>query len=153
VGCQAQRNAGGLQDVVVSHVAQVVLTAETDRNAVVVLEGERHAAERAVSDGFVVGAVDVAELAGWDRLVLEILHTPNITDTTDVVKRCGIGYAGSMHTMPPRTGPILNFVVDDDLIRRLDDFRYTRRFPSRAAAVKALLRWALDQQPDLTPES
>src|SRR5437016_11212464 len=101
-----------------------------------------------MSDGFVVSAIDMAELAGRDRLVLEFLHTLNITDTTDVVKPCEIGYAGSMQTMP-RTGPILNFVVDDELIRRLDDFRYTRRFPSRAAAVKALLRWALDQQPEL----
>ncbi len=43
--------------------------------------------------------------------------------------------------------PILNFYVDTALLKRLDDFRFRNRFPSRAAAVKWLLDWALKQNP------
>ena len=35
----------------------------------------------------------------------------------------------------------LNFLVDPALLKRLDDFRYQRRFPTRAAAIKWLLKW------------
>ena len=47
----------------------------------------------------------------------------------------------------PSQKPFLSFVVDDDLLEALDDFRYAQRFPSRAAAIKWLLRWALEQKP------
>jgi hypothetical protein len=40
--------------------------------------------------------------------------------------------------------PILNFVVDQDLLQRIDDFRFQNRFDTRAAAVKWLLDWALN---------
>jgi hypothetical protein len=40
--------------------------------------------------------------------------------------------------------PILNFVIETDLLRRVDDFRYKHRFPTRAAAVKWMLKAALD---------
>ena len=43
--------------------------------------------------------------------------------------------------------PILNFVIDPELLQRVDDFRYKQRFPTRAAAVKWLLLWALKQKP------
>ena len=43
--------------------------------------------------------------------------------------------------------PLLNFLVEPELLKRLDDFRYKNRFPSRAAAIKWLLTWALDQKP------
>jgi hypothetical protein len=43
--------------------------------------------------------------------------------------------------------PFLSFVVDTDLLKHLDDFRFTNRFNSRAAAIKWLLAWALDQKP------
>jgi hypothetical protein len=43
--------------------------------------------------------------------------------------------------------PFLSFVVDADLLKRLDDFRFKNRFDSRAGAIKWLLAWALDQKP------
>lgn len=39
--------------------------------------------------------------------------------------------------------PILNFVVDPELLKKLDDFRFKYRFVTRAAAVKWLLEAAL----------
>ncbi len=45
--------------------------------------------------------------------------------------------------VPRSEKPYLNFVIEDELLKRIDDFRYAQRFPSRAAAVKALLEWAL----------
>jgi hypothetical protein len=45
--------------------------------------------------------------------------------------------------------PFLSFVVDPILLKRLDDFRYKNRFPTRAAAIKWLLAWALDQKPSV----
>jgi hypothetical protein len=48
-----------------------------------------------------------------------------------------------MQTMP-RTGPILNFVVRPEFLRRLDKFWHENEFPSRAAAVKWLLEAGLD---------
>jgi hypothetical protein len=43
--------------------------------------------------------------------------------------------------------PILNFVIDPALLKRVDDFRFRHRFGSRAAAIKWLLEWALQQKP------
>lgn len=43
--------------------------------------------------------------------------------------------------------PLLNFVIEPDLLKRLDDYRFKHRFPSRAAAIKWLLDWALRQNP------
>ena len=43
--------------------------------------------------------------------------------------------------------PFLSFVIDPDLLKRLDDFRFEQRFATRAAAIKWLLAWALDQKP------
>ena len=43
--------------------------------------------------------------------------------------------------------PLLNFVIETDLLKRVDDFRFKHRFASRAAAIKWLLDWALDQKP------
>lgn len=48
--------------------------------------------------------------------------------------------------------PILNFVIDPALLSRIDDFRFKSRFESRAAAVKWLLEWALDQGPEVKRE-
>jgi len=48
--------------------------------------------------------------------------------------------------------PVLNFVVEPDLLKRLDDFRFRNRFPSRAAAIKWLLAWALVQKPPVEKE-
>lgn len=43
--------------------------------------------------------------------------------------------------------PFLNFVIDEELLKKIDNFRYDNRFPSRAAAIKWLLAWALKQNP------
>jgi len=43
--------------------------------------------------------------------------------------------------------PFLSFVIEPDLLKRLDDFRFKNRFATRAAAIKWLLAWALDQKP------
>lgn len=50
---------------------------------------------------------------------------------------------------------LLNFIVDENLLKRIEDFRFKNRFPSRAAAIKWLLDWALKQKPPVrgpTPE-
>lgn len=86
-----------------------------------------------------------------DCLAALVFHMHSIVDTTDIVNPVDIVYTGNMQTVTPRTGPILNFVVDSQLIQRLDDFRYKYRFPTRAAAVKWLLDEALTQ--DLHPVS
>jgi metal-responsive CopG/Arc/MetJ family transcriptional regulator len=46
------------------------------------------------------------------------------------------------------TKPFLSFLVDEDLLRALDNFRFEQRFESRAAAIKWLLAWALKQKPE-----
>jgi len=58
-----------------------------------------------------------------------------------------ITYAGEM----PSKKPLITLIMDPDLIQRLDDFRFERRFPSRAAAIKWLLEWALAQNPETRP--
>ena len=47
----------------------------------------------------------------------------------------------------PSKQPLIHLVVDELLKARLDDFRFAHRFPSRAAAMKWLLEWALKQEP------
>ncbi len=50
--------------------------------------------------------------------------------------------------MPPASDkPYMNFVIQPDLLKRVDDFRFKHRFPARAAAIKWLLDWALAQKP------
>jgi len=49
--------------------------------------------------------------------------------------------------MPPSKKPYLNFVIDPDLLKRIDTFRYKQEIPTRAAAIKWLLDWALKQKP------
>lgn len=47
----------------------------------------------------------------------------------------------------PSQKPFLNFVIDPELLERIDAFRFENRFASRAAAIKWLLQWALDHCP------
>jgi hypothetical protein len=47
---------------------------------------------------------------------------------------------------------LLNFLVETDLLKRIDDFRFKNRFESRAAAIKWLLDWALNQKPAVKQE-
>jgi len=41
----------------------------------------------------------------------------------------------------------LSFIVDSELLRRIDDFRFRWRFGSRADAIRWLLAWALAREP------
>lgn len=52
----------------------------------------------------------------------------------------------------PSDKPLINFVIDRDLLKRVDDFRFAHRFASRAAAIKWLLVYALHQNPKPPPQ-
>lgn len=52
----------------------------------------------------------------------------------------------------PTDKQVLNFVVEPELVSRLDEFRFKSRFPTRAAAIKWLLWQALDLNAD-NPDS
>lgn len=52
----------------------------------------------------------------------------------------------------PSKKPLINFVIDHNLLERVDDYRFTHRFTSRAAAIKFLIRWALDHNPKPTKD-
>jgi hypothetical protein len=43
--------------------------------------------------------------------------------------------------------PLLNFVIEPELLKLIDDFRFKNRFQTRAGTIKWLLAWALDQKP------
>jgi len=43
--------------------------------------------------------------------------------------------------------PVMNFIIEPELLKRIDDFRFKNRFGSRAASIKWLLDWALSQKP------
>lgn len=47
---------------------------------------------------------------------------------------------------------LLNFLIETDLLKRVDDFRFMHRFESRAAAIKWLMNWALSQKPTVPAE-
>ena len=47
----------------------------------------------------------------------------------------------------PSDKPKLMFVIDPRLLKRIDNFRFKHHFPSRAAAVIWLIRYALDLKP------
>ncbi len=46
----------------------------------------------------------------------------------------------------PTDKPFLSFVIDPQLLERVDEFRFRMHFPSRAMAIKHLLNWALNQK-------
>jgi Arc/MetJ-type ribon-helix-helix transcriptional regulator len=43
------------------------------------------------------------------------------------------------------TKPLIHLVMDQELVDRIDDFRFANRFPSRNAAIKYMLLAFLDQ--------
>jgi len=47
----------------------------------------------------------------------------------------------------PSEKPFLSFVVSEELLREIDNFRFSNHFPSRAAAVKWLIEWSLTNNP------
>src|ERR1700690_1856874 len=44
---------------------------------------------------------------------------------------------------------LINFIIKDNLLERIEDFRFKNRFATRAAAIKWLLDWALKQKPQV----
>lgn len=55
--------------------------------------------------------------------------------------------------MPNSSKPYLNFVIEPELLKRIDDFRFRSRFPTRASGIKWLLDWALKQEAVSGPET
>ncbi|MDE2096716.1 MAG: hypothetical protein KGL39_05660 [Patescibacteria group bacterium] len=49
----------------------------------------------------------------------------------------------------PSKKPMLTFVIDTELLKRIDDYRFAHRFPSRAETIKSLLRQILDEKEHL----
>jgi len=43
----------------------------------------------------------------------------------------------------PTEKPIINFVVDDELLKRIDDFRFENRINSRSEAIRRLIEEGL----------
>ena len=50
------------------------------------------------------------------------------------------------------TNPVVNFVIDAALLKRVDEYQHKMRFPSRATAIKFMISWALGQNPKPTAE-
>ena len=42
---------------------------------------------------------------------------------------------------------MLTFLIDLDLLDRIDDYRFDNRFPTRAGAIRWLLEWAVKKGP------
>lgn len=47
----------------------------------------------------------------------------------------------------PSTKPFLSFVIDPELLKRIDEFRFKNQFESRAAAILFLVEYALSCRP------
>ena len=47
--------------------------------------------------------------------------------------------------------PLITFVAEEEWIKEVENFRFEKRFTSRAAAIKWLVRWALKQKPEAHP--
>ena len=45
----------------------------------------------------------------------------------------------------PTEKPRYTIIVDDELLRQIDDFRFENRFPSRSAATLDLIRRGIEQ--------
>ena len=48
-------------------------------------------------------------------------------------------------TVMPTEKPRFTVIVDDELLKRIDDFRFENRYPSRSAATLELIRLGLEQ--------
>ena len=44
----------------------------------------------------------------------------------------------------PTEKPTITFIADEDLIERINDFRFTKRIKNQSEAIRQLLRKALD---------
>lgn len=45
----------------------------------------------------------------------------------------------------PTEKPRFTVIVDEELLKRIDDFRFENRYPSRSAATLELIRLGLEQ--------
>ena len=45
----------------------------------------------------------------------------------------------------PTEKPRYTIIVDNDLLKQIDDFRFENRFPSRSAATLELIRLGIEQ--------
>ena len=45
----------------------------------------------------------------------------------------------------PTKKPILNFAVEEELLKRIDDFRFENRFNTRSEAIRHLIEKALKE--------
>lgn len=55
----------------------------------------------------------------------------------------------------PTAKPRYTVIVDADLLKEIDDFRFEHRYPSRSAATLELIRLGMEtlKQKDRTPEA
>lgn len=53
--------------------------------------------------------------------------------------------------MPADKKPVVNLPFEPELLDRIDEYRFDRRFRSRTAAIKFLLTWSLDRNPEPQP--
>lgn len=53
----------------------------------------------------------------------------------------------------PTEKPRYTVVVDEELLKEIDDFRFERRYPSRSAATVELLRIGIDALKAKKPEA
>jgi metal-responsive CopG/Arc/MetJ family transcriptional regulator len=44
------------------------------------------------------------------------------------------------------TKPFLSFVIEEELLQKIDNYRFEKRFPTRAAAIKNLIKIGLKQE-------
>lgn len=51
----------------------------------------------------------------------------------------------------PADKTMVTTLMERDLLERIDDFRFGKRFKSRAATMKYLMDWALARNPEPTP--
>lgn len=51
-----------------------------------------------------------------------------------------------------KTKPVVNLPFEPEQLAQIDEYRFERRFRSRTAAIKFLLKWALTQDPEPRPE-
>jgi hypothetical protein len=47
--------------------------------------------------------------------------------------------------------PVVNLALAPEFLAQIDEYRFERRFRSRVAAMKYLLDWALQHNPEPTP--
>ena len=50
------------------------------------------------------------------------------------------------------TKPGVNFVMDPQLLKRIEDYHHQHHFPTRASSIKFLIAWALKKNPKPTSD-